>query len=295
LLHPLAKMSYETSYILWQICSVLSLLATSLVWRPYRAAVALSCAWSLPVAFVLTRGQDVGLLLLLLSLAAALAHYQKPGLSGGVLAMCAIKWNIVLTLPILVWKHRSQRFRVAFLIVVLVLLALSFVVAGLDWPAEYIRLIFSPELSPHGREMPNLRGLFHGAPGFPYVVSAVALAVLLLDWIVVKSTCTLEYKMAATVVSSILLSPHAYCYDCAILIPFLVAVAYQTSRIELRYISLLLLAPAFYALLLLPAWHFIPSAALLLFLIVLAIDAGTRNKGTPNPAFSNWNVQPAAR
>jgi hypothetical protein len=89
--------------------------------------------------------------------------------------------------------------------------------------------------------------------------------------------------MAATLVSSILLSPHAYVYDCAVLIPFLVAVAYQTTRTGLRYMSILLLTPALYALLSLPGCYFIPSAALLVFLIVLAIDA-SRKQGSPAPS-----------
>jgi hypothetical protein len=292
LLYPLARMKYATAYILWQIGSVLSLLAGSLLWRPYRASVALGCAWSLPIAMVLIRGQDVSLMFLLLSLAVALAYDEKPGLSGGMLAMCAIKWNIVLTLPLLVVKHQSPRFRAGFGLVVLVLIALSFLVAGIDWPGKYIQLILLPEVSPHASQMPNLRGLIQHAPFFPYVAAVMASAVLLLDWMVVKSTCTLEYKMAATLVSSILLSPHAYVYDCAVLIPFLVAVAYQTSRTGLRYISILLLTPALYALLSLPGCYFIPSAALLLFLIVLAIDA-TRKEGSP--ALDPWNAATAAR
>jgi hypothetical protein len=140
--------------------------------------------------------------------------------------------------------------------------------------------------------MPNLRGLIQHAPYFPYVAAVTAVAVLLLDWMVVKSSCTLEYKMAATLVSSILLSPHAYLYDCAVLIPFLVAVAYQTTRTGLRYISILLLTPVLYALLSLPGCYFIPSAALLLFLIVLAIDA-THKEGCPG--LDHWHVSPAAR
>src|SRR6516225_8760374 len=72
LLYPLARMRYATAYILWQAGSVLSLLAGSLVWRPYRASVALGCAWSLPIAMVLIRGQDVSLMFLVLSLAVAL-------------------------------------------------------------------------------------------------------------------------------------------------------------------------------------------------------------------------------
>lgn len=275
LLYPISILKYETSYILWQLFSVSTFVAASFFWRSIRGVVVLACVWSFPVAVALVRGQDIGLLLLLMSFAVFLFHKQRFWLSGAMFALLAIKWNIVLTLPLLIVGTRRPGLRGGFAAGILLLVAISFAVAGTNWPAEYFRIIMSPEVSPHIKVMPNLAGLVGGLPLFPWSTLLGTLVVLALDWAVVRGNVTMEYKVAATLASSILITPHVYSYDCALLIPLLVAVAYQTGRRDLRYVSVLLLTPTVYALLSSPRWHFIPSLIFLWFLVLVAIDKPT--------------------
>lgn len=273
MLYPLAKLSYSTGYVLWQTFSLVSFLAVSLAWPGHRAVVALSCAWSLPVAIALVRGQDIGLLLLIASLSVLFFNRQRWALSGAALAFLAIKWNLVITLPLLLIRPGYRRLWTAFSLTAVALVAISFAVAGWHWPEHYFRVLLLADVSPHPGNMPNLWGALRPWPWFPWTAGIAALAAIVLDWIVVSSEESLEGKMAATLVSGILIVPHVYSYDCAILIPFLISVAYQTSRRDLRYVSLLLLAPTTYATLWSPIWHFIPALMLMVFLILLAMDS----------------------
>lgn len=184
-----------------------------------------------------------------------------------------MKWNLFLTLPLFLVRFRSARFLLGFFIVLTIILLISFAVAGTGWPGEYLRLLQRPELSPHVDGMPNLRGLLSGIPRHSYFVTAYVLAtisVVILNWFVVFRTANLEYAMAATCISGLLITPHAYLYDCALLIPSLVALGFTTRSLRVRYLAILVLTPAFPLLLSSHTWHALSQCALIALLLAMA-------------------------
>jgi hypothetical protein len=159
LLRPLTRLSYHTAYVIWQAASAASFFAAVLLRHRHRLVVAVASAWSIPIALAWIRGQDVGFLLLALTLAMFLLETGRPGAGGAMLSLCAVKWNLFLTLPLFLVRFRSARFLLGFFITLTIILLVSFAVAGAGWPGEYLRLLQRPELSPHVDGMPNLRGL----------------------------------------------------------------------------------------------------------------------------------------
>jgi hypothetical protein len=203
------------------------------------------------------------------------------GSGGVVLSLCAIKWNLFLMLPMFLLRFRSARFWGGFVIGTLIVLLISFAVAGVSWPVEYLRLLQKPELSPHIDGMPTLRGLFSGIPRRVYFVTTYALAalgVMILNWFVVFRTASREYAMAATCISGLLITPHAYPYDCALLIPFLIALGFKTRSLPVRYLATLVLTPVFSLLLWSHTWHTLSQCSLVALLLAMALEQRKNTK-----------------
>jgi hypothetical protein len=285
LLRPLTRLSYHTAYVIWQSLSAASFIAAVLLRRSHRLAVAVAFAWSIPLAVAWVRGQDIGFILLALTLAMFLLETGCPGASGAVISLCAMKWNLFLTLPFFLLRFRSTRFLSGFFIGMLIILVVSFAVAGVSWPGEYLRLLQNPELSPHVDGMPNLRGLFSWIPRHSYFVTTYVLAtigVVILNGFVVFRTASREYAMAATCISGLFITPHAYPYDCALLIPSLVALAFKTGSLTVRYLATLVLTPVFSLLLWSHTWHTFSQCALLALLLAMALEQ--RKNSAPQAA-----------
>jgi hypothetical protein len=225
-----------------------------------------------PIAVTLVRGQDIGFVLLLLSLAVRFMDEDWLVAGGAIFALCTIKWNLLLVLPLFLVRFRSFRLWSGFLGSVVVLTCLSFAVAGRQWPGEYFRLLQNPAWSPHVEVMPNLRGLVAGWFWQNRLQASLAVCVAGFDLVIVARSKSREYAMAATCAAGLLLTPHAYVYDCAVLIPFLVAVGYETSRLVVRYLAVLLLTPAFALLLWSQNWHTVSQGALVALLAAMAWD-----------------------
>jgi hypothetical protein len=283
LLHPLTWLSYHAAYVIWQSLSAASFIAAVLLRRSRRLAVAVASAWSIPLAVAWVRGQDIGFVLLALTLAMFLLETGWPGAGGVVISFCAIKWNLFLMLPMFLLRFRSARFLSGFFIGTLIIVLISFAVAGVSWPAEYLRLLQKPELSPHIDGMPTLSGLFSGISQHFYFVTTYALAtigVATLNWFVVFRTASREYAMAATCISGLLVTPHAYPYDCALLIPFLVALGFKTHSLPVRYLATLVLMPVFSLLLWSHTWHTFSQCALLALLLAMALEQKRNTKSS---------------
>jgi hypothetical protein len=275
LLHPLTRLSYHAAYVIWQALSASSFFAAALLRHRYRLAVAVASAWSVPIAVGWVRGQDIGFILLGLTLAMFLLEAGWPGTGGVVISLCAMKWNLFLTLPLFLVRFRSARLLSGFFIGVLSILIISFAVAGAAWPGEYLRLLQKPELSPHIDGMPNLRGLLSAIPKHSYFVTASLLAtvgVVILNWFVVFRTASREYAMAATCICGFLITPHVYIYDCALLTPFLVVMAFESRSLPVRYLTILVLTPVFSLLLWSRTWHALSQCAMLALLLAMAME-----------------------
>ena len=242
LLSPLGKLRYDLSFWIWQSVSLGALLGFIFLWRvPNRQLTILACCWSFPLLIIFVRGQDVTLLLLLLSLVFQLWD-KSPVVTGLVMSLFAIKFNLFLMLPLLLLGQRRWKMALGFLLGCAVLIAVSFAVAGPRWPADMLNALSSKAISPREDIMPNFRGLLQ--PFTDRLLPELVLGALAAAFVlIIGNHADFEYGMAAVIVGSLLVSHHAAPHDAALVIPALLIVVSRTAAKSLNLLCLILFTP----------------------------------------------------
>jgi len=264
LLWPLAQLPYGTASAVWEILCAGAFAGFAVLWPSgNRWAVAVACCWSLPAFMSVAEGQDIGFLLLWLALAMRLLGKNRPVLAGVVFSLCAAKFHLFLLVPVWVVANRAWRFAWGLCAGGAVLLIASFAANGADWPVRYYRLLTNPANNPYAGVMPNLHGLTAGwAHREVFEVAGILFAGAVV-WFAVRRGSA-EAGLAAVLAGGVLVAPHAYMADCALLIP---AVSLNgTGLSPMRAVGTFLLTPVPYLLLMLGA-AFCVEAALVAFLL----------------------------
>jgi len=275
-LSPLARLPYKLALLLW---AGSNLLAIALFVRLYpsgtRTHLAIACCWSLPLIFSIAIGQDLGIMLLLLSATLYTLQAGKRLLAGLILSLCLIKFNLVLLLPLLFLGKREWRLASGFSTGSAVLLMVSFI-GRWDWPQAYISLILDPAVSPSSYLMPNLHSMAAKIPGRELVEFFLSLTVIAAVWCVVRRA-RFDVALAATLLGSILLTRHVYVQDCAILLGSLVTLFERFANPVLRICSIVLLLPIAYLLIFIQGGV---TAAALFFILLIALAVAEVRAGS---------------
>ena len=289
-LSPLAELPFNVGQWLWLAGMTMAIMAS--VWLNAglgRTRMVIACCWSCPLVFSLPVGQDIALVLLILG-AASWAVYARRNwwLAGLLFSLCLIKFNLILLCPLLIIGKAKWRLAAGFMAGSTSLLAISFLVAGWDWPGEYLAEVFDPLVSPGLASMPNIHGLmfnFQQPRALEYLLSFTVIGLV---WWVVRNR-SFGVAAAVTLMGSLLLSQHAYLTDCAILIPPLLTLTRPNNGRLVRYCALLLLLPVPYVI-----TFFRQSGsglAVLLLVLLLAIAFDSRSRRTlsvPRERISRW-------
>lgn len=219
LLWPLGKLPYRIASPLWQL---LNLTAVALfIWfnSDARVFVALVCCWYLPTWLGLALGQDIAVLLLLVTLAVRLLLASQELRAGLVFSLCSVKFHLFLLLPVLILARRMWHFAAGFIGGAAILTIASFLLSGPNWPIQYLELLRLNERYQASQGfMPNLVGFFHDLPGARTWATGLGLLVVLAVWWVARRS-TLEQALASFLTGSLLVSPHAFYYDLSLFIP----------------------------------------------------------------------------
>lgn len=278
LLSPLARLPYGLALLLWAAGSILAI-AFFVLLSPggSRIWLAVACFWSLPLVFSVAIGQDLGLMLLVLGGALRMYRAEKRWLAGLILALCLIKFNLFLLLPLLFLGKREWRMASGFCVGTASLLILSFAGVG-NWPRSYLALILDPVVSPDPRLMPNLHGLMARLWGHEFVELLLSAMVIALVWRVVRRY-GLEVGLGATLLGGLLLTRHAYMQDCAVLIGLLVTLSMRPPSPLVRNCALALLIPLPYLLFFIQGGA--ATAILMMLLLAAMAWAGAKNEPLP--------------
>src|ERR1051326_8567628 len=95
---------------------------------------------------VFAQGQDVNIVLLLAAVALALLVKQRDFAGGLVLSLCLIKFHLFVLAPLVLLRYRRWRAAGGAALGCGILLLISFVAAGPNWPAEYWKVLRDPQL-----------------------------------------------------------------------------------------------------------------------------------------------------
>ena len=277
---PLRFFSYRHAFWLWQAASLAAVLLFIRLW-PARAkwVTAVACCWSAPLLNCFIMGNDVTIVAMALAAAMALLLGGRHFLAGCVFALCLIKYNLFLSMPLLIVGKRLWRFGGGAVAGGSVLLALSFAAGGWQWPAQYAAILLRPTTTPNYQGMPNLRGLFSNLPYGIWLEAGAACLVLAAAWLAIRRS-GMTRGIAAVLISGLLLSHHAFFADAFLLAPAALLLLQSETRTLLKALGVLLLCPLAYVPLVLQAPPvFSPAAVSLLLLLCAVVFREDRRNG----------------
>jgi hypothetical protein len=149
---------------------------------------------------------------------------------------------LFLLVPVWILARRMGRFAGGLATGGAVLALLSIAAAGLGGFREFLQTASSEMVNPGVEVMPNFYGLFNRNEGLE---AAGAVVVAALVWLAARHSSQ-AWALAATLSGGMLTSHHAYIADCALLLPALLVMMAEASRVWQRYLAVFLMAPFVY-------------------------------------------------
>ena len=184
-------------------------------------------------------------MLLLIALAVHFERNGRDAAAGVALALCAIKIHLIVLVPLLLIAQRRWKILKAFAWTGLILAAVSFAVAGWNWPWEFAGAALDAQVHPRVGSMPNLRGLFDGLAGAAWLEGMATLGVLAAAWRGLRLG-DFDGGLAVTLLGGFLIGRHGYALDTVILLPAILTIASRTSNVAVKGLAVFLLSPLFY-------------------------------------------------
>ncbi|HUK17225.1 MAG TPA: glycosyltransferase family 87 protein [Bryobacteraceae bacterium] len=260
LMWPLAQLPFAAAIFIWRVLGLAALGVFLWLWPGDRLAHLAGCAWFLPVATSFNVGQDVAFVLAAATGAYLLLRKGRFWLAGILFGVCAIKFHLLLLLPLLIVHRRWWRTAMGALATGAVFLAISFAAYGAGWPRRYWTALGDPRLHPYPWNMVNLAGLFRYQWNWAI---ACAIPVALLCWYLIAAG-KLELAVAAVLAGGTLIAPHNTISDGVLFLPLLFWSG-QSRFAAARAAAVFALTP-FYA--------FLPSGTLQVVIVMLLAAAG---------------------
>jgi hypothetical protein len=156
----------------------------------------------------------------------------QPFAAGAVLSLCSIKPHFFLLLPVFLLsryfsestaernpnaRRELRSFGFGFMAAGGILLAASFAAGGIAWPVRYLELL-ARHPDPQVDHMPTLRGAFaHWPAGWPLKWSLILFTAGAV-WVAARRL-SFDSGFGLVLIAGLLISPHAYAHDCALLLP----------------------------------------------------------------------------
>jgi hypothetical protein len=278
LLKPLSWMPYLTSYVVFQIFSVLGCLVYFLrtfakQWRD----IWVFAAMSVPIISNIVNGQDVTLLVAFCTASIMLARKDRDFLSGLVFSLCAIKFHLFILTPLAMLAHK--RWRIFWGAVVgEVALFLAGLLFGGGWPVfkSLIAILSKKENHPYPELMPNLRGMAFALTGSAGTGLMVALFIVVLAAVIFLTVRAGNYEkgFAYALMGGLLVNFHAYIQDPMLLLLISALLFDGTESKAFRNTMQLAMFPFVYVLLMSQP----PFSAAYTILVLTAIAFAVRDR-----------------
>ena len=275
---PLSWLPYPAAVATWRFVQILAIAAAIFLWPGGKPTMAMVALVSLPVVWEVTAGQDVALVLLSVAASVALARRGRSFLAGVVFSFCLAKPHLAIFVPFAMLALGNFRFLAGATAGASLEILLSFAVAPLSWPRQWLSILADSHMHPYVTAMPGLRAIARTGPGIALAALIVA-SLTIAIWKLARRLPieeTIAYALAAGIVANL----HSYAVDCILLIPA-IAFSLRSRRISERVLGILLATP-------LPYLALAASAPLLLQTGILA---------TVHLAWAPWaaRLKPAAR
>jgi hypothetical protein len=237
---PLGWFSYPVAVNFWRSVQGLAIAAAILLWPRSKRAMAMVAVASLPVIWVVSTGQDVALVFLAVAGSVALLRKDKPLWAGAVFSLCLGKPHLVVFVPLVMLALRNYRFLLGAAAGGGSQILFSFVVAGPDWPRQWIANLSSGQMHPNVQAMPGLRALTETGPGTA-LAALIAASLVVAVWKLARRR-PIEEAVAYALAAGLLGNLHSYGVDCILLIPA-ITLGVTSQRISERGVGIFLATP----------------------------------------------------
>lgn len=272
-LAPMAAMPYRTAFVTWTTLQVALLLACWIwAWRRFGPDALIFAALSLPAPLGIASGQDCVMMLALLIVAFELTARDRALSAGAVLALMLFKFHLVLLWPVALIIARRWRMLAGYCTMAASLAILSLALGGWTDARLYIALLQNKSLD-HLSPSPELMISYQGFFANLNINSKWAVAAFILIVIAVLAA-SLRDRLALfilTPVASLLIAPHVYGYDAALLMVPLLLTIFETTNKAARIAATLLATPLPFGMALADKpWSITASASLLAYFLISA-------------------------
>ncbi len=273
LMKPWSLLPFWPAFWLWRAALVISIGVFILLWPAQRRWSLLACAWSLPLHYAVTNGQDDPFLLMWLALAVVLLTKGWEFAAGCALAMCAAKFHLFILLPVLLiyWRRMLMGWMTASAVIFLS----CFAIAGLSWPKQLMAAIGDNVIDRSPATLPNLRGLAHSSVPLEILLAASVLVVAL--YVIHRGD--FRFGLSAVLLGGILLSHHLIEPDAALLIPVALMLAWHPEAHYSKLAAIYLASPLAYFMM---GWVQALAMLLLLYLMAFEVWAVDQHSGQPS-------------
>jgi hypothetical protein len=284
LLWPFGQLPYSAAWRAFLgVCTAAIAAGTALLPLPNRKFGYALLIFCLPAGAGLLNGQDVAIVYFFFALGGFLLSRGYAFSAGSVWAFLAIKPHLFVFLPLVLLYRRDWRVLGGGALGGAVLLILSFVVGGPEWPAQLRTVLTRPALHSWD-QMPNLHLFFgpHVAREWISIPAGVCLAALL--WPIQKKWPGWVGLLAA-VPAGILVTSHVYISDCLLLLPFSAWLLHEAAVPWQRGVAFASLTPiVYFCLILTPPAAYIAPAVLSAALLSLLFSARPSSR-LPEPTY----------
>ncbi|MGA2373841.1 MAG: glycosyltransferase family 87 protein [Candidatus Korobacteraceae bacterium] len=276
-LAPLTSLPLLRAYTIW-VGVMFTILLGTWAWGTawFGEPALLLAALFLPANLGFCFGQDCAAMLAVLCVFFMLSEREKPFLAGMALGVGLIKPHLLLLFPVWMLLQKRWRMLAGFAAVAATLLATAVLILGTSGVASYLDLLLHGNTEIGGRSPQTMLNIYSlpvnfGIESRPLnallAVSIVGLAV----FGVRRAPVWRAICIAST--GSLLISPHVFGYDAALLLlPIWLVMANFTSNLS-RYSALVLCAPVtFLSTLAIRPFPCIPALALFVFFVALVAD-----------------------
>jgi hypothetical protein len=184
LLRPLGWLPFRNAYWLFQILSLIALVAFFWLFRRVENLWMLALC-SIPLVTLFANGQDVTLLMLAFSGAVLLDRKGNQFVAGLLLSLCTVKFHLFVFVPLALIAYRKWKMIGGACVGAAAGVLAATVVEGPGWISRYVNFLSRPEL--HPMPMPlNFHAVAEmfgwGRTGEWMLGGAVALCLLWLAW-----------------------------------------------------------------------------------------------------------------
>ncbi|MGH9664642.1 MAG: glycosyltransferase 87 family protein, partial [Bryobacteraceae bacterium] len=222
-------------------------------------------------------GQDCVVLLSLLILSYELARRDRPFASGAAIAAMLVKFHLVLLWPVALVLQRRWKMLAGFCAMAAAGILASVALGGFAGARTYIALLRDKNLShlsPSPELMVSLDGLMANLGIHALWIHAVIVAAVVLAFSAAVLSTPLWRLFCLAPAASLLVAPHVYGYDAALLLLSVWLAIFYSRRPLSRVAATLLSTPIPFGFALAgKPWAIVSSACLLAVFLILASEA----------------------